>query len=145
MGGPGDCKQAASAGWGGWTTVDDEDDDNSHSGGGRPLRCHPLPPLPSLIADAFASLSLLALSVAFGRPETNNARALQRTRVVVIVFVAVAVGPRKKSTAATRLPSQRSPTPSTPPPSSPQIIGSDSVCDPLSCVASGSSSTLPII
>jgi hypothetical protein len=28
---------------------------------------------------------------------------------------------------------------------SPQIIGSDSVCDQMSCVASGSSSTLPII
>ena len=34
----------------------------------------PPPPLPSLIADAFVSLSLLALSV--GRPETTNARAL---------------------------------------------------------------------
>ena len=73
--------------------MDDEDDDNSHSGGGRPLRCHPLPPLPSLIADAFASLSLLALLVAFGRPETTNARALPRTRIVVIIVVAVAVGP----------------------------------------------------
>ena len=50
-------------------------------------------PLPSLIADAFAALSLLALSVAFGRPETTNARALPRTRVVIIVVVAVAVGP----------------------------------------------------
>ena len=39
---------------------------------------HP-PPLPSLIADTFASLSLLALSVAFGRPETTNTRALPRT------------------------------------------------------------------
>ena len=53
---------------------------------------HP-PPLPSLIADTFASLSLLALSVAFGCPETTNARALPRTRVVVIVVFAVAVGP----------------------------------------------------
>ncbi len=41
-------------------------------------------------------------AVHFGRPETTNARALPRTRVVVIVFVAVAVGPRQKSTAATR-------------------------------------------
>jgi 1-acyl-sn-glycerol-3-phosphate acyltransferase len=53
----------------------------------------PPPPLLSLIADAFVSLSLLALLVAFGRPETTNARALPRTRVVVIVVVAVAVGP----------------------------------------------------
>jgi hypothetical protein len=77
----------------GWTTVDDDDDDNSHSGGGQPWRCHPLPPLPSLIADVFASLSLLALLVAFSRPETTNARTLPRTRVVVIVVVAIAVGP----------------------------------------------------
>ena len=53
----------------------------------------PPPPLPSLIADTFASLSLLALSVAFGRPETTNARALPRTHVVVVVVVAVAVRP----------------------------------------------------
>ena len=71
--------------------------------------------------------------------------SLRQTRVVVIVFVAVAIGPRQKSTAATRLPSRCSPMPRTPPPSSPQIIGSDSICDPLSCVASGSISTLPII
>ena len=51
----------------------------------------PSPPA-SLIADAFASLSLLALLVAFGRPETTNARALPRTRIVVVV-VAIAVGP----------------------------------------------------
>ena len=53
----------------------------------------PPPPLPFLIADAFACLSLLALSVAFGRPETTNARALPGTRVVVIVIVAVTVEP----------------------------------------------------
>ena len=53
----------------------------------------PPPPLSSLIADGFVSLSLLALSVAFGRLETTNARALLRTRVVVIVVAAVAVGP----------------------------------------------------
>ena len=73
--------------------MDDDDDDNSHSGGGRPWRCRPLPRLPSLIADVLASLSLLALLVAFGRPETTNARALPRTRVVVVVVVVVAVGP----------------------------------------------------
>ena len=53
----------------------------------------PPPPLPSLIADAFASLSLLALSVSFVRPETTNAWALPRTHVVVIIVVAVAIGP----------------------------------------------------
>jgi hypothetical protein len=75
--------------------VDDDDDDNSHSGQRRWTTMavpHP-PPLPSLIADTFASLSLLALLVAFGRPEMTNARALPRTCVVVIVVVAVAVGP----------------------------------------------------
>ena len=54
----------------------------------------PPPPLPSLIADTFASLSLLlALLVAFSRPETTNARALPRTCVIVIIVVVVAVGP----------------------------------------------------
>ena len=54
----------------------------------------PPPPLTSLIADVFASFSLLALSVAFDHPETTNAWALPRTCVVVIVVVvAVAVGP----------------------------------------------------
>ena len=74
-------------------TVDDDDNDNSHSGSGRPWWCHPLPPLPSLITNAFASLSLLALSVAFGRSDMTNTRALLRTHVVVIVVVAVAVRP----------------------------------------------------